>query len=64
MTQEPQVTTTLQRNEPYRMVVALDDNGQANGLFYADDGDSLYSDVLGEYSLFEFNAQNVSRQLP
>ncbi|ORY16006.1 glycosyl hydrolases family 31-domain-containing protein [Clohesyomyces aquaticus] len=39
--QQPKLTTRDTRNTPYSLLVALDDNGQAKGSLYLDDGESL-----------------------
>lgn len=39
--QEPTLTTAATRNSSYSILVAADDNGQAQGDLYLDDGVSL-----------------------
>lgn len=39
--QVPGNTTTTTRNNPYELIVALDENGEASGTLYLDDGYSL-----------------------
>lgn len=39
--QDPGVTTTSSREKPFGLLVALDDEENANGELYWDDGDSL-----------------------
>ncbi|CAH1773121.1 unnamed protein product [Owenia fusiformis] len=55
--QEPAVTTTLSRKNPFSLLVALDDNGQASGDLYWDDGESIEPLSKDEYSYFEFVAK-------
>lgn len=40
-TQEPGYTTTESRKNPWGLIVALSDDGEASGLLYVDDGESL-----------------------
>ncbi|KAF2868731.1 glycosyl hydrolases family 31-domain-containing protein [Massariosphaeria phaeospora] len=40
-TQEPGYTTTESRNNPWGLIVALSDNGDASGSLYVDDGESI-----------------------
>ncbi|KND04769.1 uncharacterized protein SPPG_00472 [Spizellomyces punctatus DAOM BR117] len=42
--QEPGYTTTESRKNPYSLIVALDEKGNAQGLLYLDDGESLNVD--------------------
>ena len=39
--QEPGMTTTASRKNPFSLLVALDDTGSATGDMYLDDGESL-----------------------
>lgn len=39
--QQPRLTTRDTRGTPYGLLVALDDNGEATGSLYLDDGESL-----------------------
>ncbi|KAK3068578.1 hypothetical protein LTR53_013741 [Teratosphaeriaceae sp. CCFEE 6253] len=39
--QTPALTTAATRNNPYSLVVALDESGEASGSLYLDDGESL-----------------------
>lgn len=41
--QEPGLTTAAVRESPWSLLVALDENGQAEGRLYLDDGESLVS---------------------
>ena len=40
-TQEPALNTDLSRQNPFGLTVALDDNNEAEGRMYYDDGDSI-----------------------
>lgn len=39
--QEPGYTTTESRKNPWGLIIALDDNGEAKGRLYVDDGESI-----------------------
>ncbi|XP_014207226.1 lysosomal alpha-glucosidase-like isoform X2 [Copidosoma floridanum] len=52
--QEPSLTTTLSRQKPFSLLVALDERENAKGELYWDDGDSLDSIETKQYNLFEF----------
>lgn len=56
--QQPQVTTTAQRDQAYQLVGVLDENGAASGSLYVDDGDSLDSESSGSYAVIEFSVNN------
>lgn len=56
--QEPKMTTTEQRKGSFQLIVALDEDKQAKGQLYWDDGDSLDSITLMKYSLINFNVIN------
>ena len=47
--QEPSVTTTLSRQKPFGLYIALDEQENAKGELYWDDGDSL-----GKYKINTF----------
>ena len=47
--QDPAMTTTASRRNPYSLIVALDNNGASQGAFYLDDGESL---AMDKYALF------------
>jgi len=53
--QEPSLTTTQSRTNPFRLTVALDKNGAATGSLYLDDGESADTSV---FSLINYAAQN------
>ncbi|XP_033631820.1 sucrase-isomaltase, intestinal-like [Asterias rubens] len=55
-TQEPAVNTVQSRTNPMGLIVALDDNNEASGKLFWDDGDSIDTYNKGEYFLMEFNA--------
>jgi alpha-glucosidase (family GH31 glycosyl hydrolase) len=40
-TQEPALNTVISRQNPFGLIVALDDNNSAQGGIYYDDGDSI-----------------------
>jgi len=52
--QKPSYTTAESRKNPFKLIIALDENRKAKGNLYLDDGDSLQ---VGEaYSYLEFEA--------
>ncbi|ODM93071.1 Maltase-glucoamylase, intestinal [Orchesella cincta] len=53
-TQEPALNTELSRNNPFGLIVALDDQGTASGSLFFDDGDSIGTIENEEYFLAEF----------
>lgn len=53
-TQEPGYTTTESRKNPWGLIVALSDDGSANGSLYVDDGESIEQESTLEVS---FSAQ-------
>lgn len=53
-TQEPALNTELSRLNPFGLVVALDDQDEASGHLYYDDGDSLDSIESGRYYLARY----------
>ncbi|CAL8132402.1 unnamed protein product [Orchesella dallaii] len=57
-TQEPAVNTDISRNNPFGLIVALDDEGKASGSLYYDDGDSIGTIENEEYFLADFLAEN------
>lgn len=57
-TQDPAVNTQLSRQNPYGLIVALDNNGEATGYLFSDDGDSIGTIEDGKYFLARFTVQN------
>ncbi|XP_038549707.1 maltase-glucoamylase, intestinal [Micropterus salmoides] len=57
-TQRPDVTTTYSRRNPMGLIVALDENNQAAGELFWDDGDSRETVKTGNYIHYMFNAVN------
>ncbi|XP_068440776.1 sucrase-isomaltase, intestinal isoform X2 [Clinocottus analis] len=55
-TQRPDVTTTYSRRHPMGLIVALDDNNQAAGELFWDDGDSRETVKLDNYIHYKFSA--------
>ncbi|KAM9853733.1 sucrase-isomaltase, intestinal [Aulostomus maculatus] len=53
-TQKPNVTTTFSRRNPMGLIVALDDNKQAAGELFWDDGDSRETVRTGSYIHYKF----------
>ncbi|XP_057695527.1 sucrase-isomaltase, intestinal isoform X2 [Corythoichthys intestinalis] len=53
-TQKPDVTTTYSRRNPMGLIIALDDQGQAAGELFWDDGDSRETFKKGNYILYKF----------
>ncbi|XP_011503322.1 PREDICTED: lysosomal alpha-glucosidase-like [Ceratosolen solmsi marchali] len=56
--QEPSISTTLSRQKPYGLLVALNEKESAKGELYWDDGDSLDSIEKKQYILFKFEVIN------
>ncbi|XP_028274772.1 maltase-glucoamylase, intestinal [Parambassis ranga] len=54
-TQRPEVTTTYSRRNPMGLIVALDDNNQAAGELFWDDGDSRDTVKNGNYIHYNFS---------
>lgn len=54
-TQQPAVTTTYSRTNPMGLIVALDDNSQATGELFWDDGDTRDTVENKNYILYRFN---------
>ncbi|XP_044058887.1 maltase-glucoamylase, intestinal [Siniperca chuatsi] len=55
-TQRPNVTTTYSRRNPMGLIVALDDNNQAAGELFWDDGDSRETVKTGNHIHYMFSA--------
>jgi len=53
--QQPALTTTESRKNSYNLIVALDEESNANGFLYIDDGDSLLDEGYANTSLVEFH---------
>lgn len=53
---------TPQRTEALELLIALDENGQASGTFYEDDGDG-WDFQSGDYCLIEWTAQEAGGQV-
>ena len=62
-TQDPAVNTVASRKNPFGLLVALDDNGQAAGNMYWDQGDDLNPLENGDYAYLTFTAKGVSIKL-
>eukprot|EP00057_Strongylocentrotus_purpuratus_P021543 XP_011676017.1 PREDICTED: putative maltase-glucoamylase-like protein FLJ16351 [Strongylocentrotus purpuratus] len=58
--QEPANTTVFSRLNPLALLVALDDNMQASGDFFWDDGEKRESYERGLYSLLKFTATKAN----
>jgi len=59
--QDPMVTTLLSRQQPMKVLVALDDSGAATGQLYWDDGESR---VVGEdYAILDFTCSLIGNVL-
>ncbi|KAI4891742.1 hypothetical protein NFI96_028027 [Prochilodus magdalenae] len=54
-TQRPAVTTTLSRRAPMGLIIALDDNNQASGELFWDDGESRDTVSSGAYIHYKFS---------
>ncbi|XP_054477744.1 sucrase-isomaltase, intestinal [Anoplopoma fimbria] len=57
-TQEPEVTTTYSRRNPMGLIITLDDNNQAAGELFWDDGDSRDTVKAGNYIHYTFSVAN------
>ncbi|XP_077421965.1 sucrase-isomaltase, intestinal [Vanacampus margaritifer] len=57
-TQKPAVTTTYSRRNPMGLIIALDDQAQAAGEMYWDDGDSRDTVKKGNYIHYKFTVQS------
>ncbi|XP_005103554.1 lysosomal alpha-glucosidase isoform X2 [Aplysia californica] len=55
--QSPGLTTTVSRELPFWLLVALDDDGEAKGQLYVDDGESLDTYERGLYNMVKFETQ-------
>ncbi|KAM9318648.1 LOW QUALITY PROTEIN: sucrase-isomaltase, intestinal [Pholidichthys leucotaenia] len=57
-TQQPDVTTTYSRLKPMGLTIALDDNNQAEGELFWDDGDSRNTVESKDYVHYHFSVKN------
>lgn len=55
-TQGPALTTTVSRNNPFALLIALDPSGNAQGDIFLDDGESL--DPIVQYSFVTFTVSS------
>jgi len=53
--QAPALNTVSQKNNPYNLIVALDNNQQSQGTLFLDDGESLSTIETKSYTLLRFN---------
>ncbi|GAB6030873.1 hypothetical protein CHUAL_007707 [Chamberlinius hualienensis] len=60
-TQVPALTTASSRENPLGLLVAIDEQGVAQGLLYWDDGISYQTDVNGQFNLMQFLFDQVCR---
>eukprot|EP00106_Octopus_bimaculoides_P008930 XP_014776372.1 PREDICTED: lysosomal alpha-glucosidase-like [Octopus bimaculoides] len=58
--QEPALTTTISRKNPFTLLFALNASGKAFGELYWDDGESLNSVPNGVYNMIHFFANKTS----
>ncbi|KAK3103360.1 hypothetical protein FSP39_018703 [Pinctada imbricata] len=58
--QDPEVNTVQSRKNRFKLFVALNSSLKAYGELYWDDGESLDSDVRGEFNMLEFAANKNS----
>jgi alpha-glucosidase (family GH31 glycosyl hydrolase) len=56
--QQPNLTTTASRMSPFELTVALDENGDANGYLFWDDGQSLDTYENEKYVWINYNLSN------
>lgn len=54
--QQPAITTTDSRKLPFSLLVALDENGEAGGNMYIDDGDQLLDNGVDATTYMHFQA--------
>ncbi|XP_043926668.1 maltase-glucoamylase, intestinal-like [Protopterus annectens] len=57
--QDPAKNTYYSRQNPMRLIVALDDNGSAQGQLFWDDGQSIETYEKGDYYLGNFKLEKV-----
>uniref|UniRef100_A0A8C3J0N4 Maltase-glucoamylase n=1 Tax=Calidris pygmaea TaxID=425635 RepID=A0A8C3J0N4_9CHAR len=58
--QQPATTTVASRKNPMGLIIALDDNNEALGELFWDDGESTGTIESKTYILYEFKVSNVS----
>ncbi|XP_075403992.1 sucrase-isomaltase, intestinal [Tenrec ecaudatus] len=58
--QQPAVTTTASRKNPLGLIIALDENNQAKGDFFWDDGETIDTIQKDNYILYTFSVSNNS----
>ncbi|CAL1274835.1 unnamed protein product [Larinioides sclopetarius] len=58
--QVPDINTERSRKHPFALIGGLDENLEAHGELYWDDGDSLDSFGTGNYTLIQFNVNKTS----
>jgi alpha-glucosidase (family GH31 glycosyl hydrolase) len=56
--QLPALTTAISRNNPFFLIVSLNDSASATGNLYLDDGENLSTFTEGLYSFIEFSVSN------
>jgi len=54
-TQKEELNTRLSRKNPFSLLVALDEKGEAMGSMFWDDGESINTVEEGKYNLLGFN---------
>ena len=59
-TQDPAVNTEKSRNNPFGLIIALDENNEAEGSLYWDDLDTQDPISSGSYIHYQFTVANVS----
>ncbi|KAJ6660960.1 hypothetical protein lerEdw1_016980 [Lerista edwardsae] len=57
-TQQPANTTFYSRSNPMGLIIALDDNGEASGELFWDDGETIDTVTSEAYLLYQFNVTN------
>ncbi|CAD6192212.1 unnamed protein product [Caenorhabditis auriculariae] len=61
--QAPNMTLSESRKNPFELLIALDGNQRANGVFYWDDGESLFTETGFHKFEFSFSHEVVSSKL-
>ncbi|KAL9648423.1 hypothetical protein ABK040_014044 [Willaertia magna] len=61
--QEPALNTVKQKGNPYELLIALNNEGQAFGELFLDDGESLNTIENHNYTLLNYQVNNVKNQL-